>query len=55
MLTTNSDVQLYDRWCKLQMCATCQEKLSFYLRRKPEPSRMQSQTLNMNIEGGRLN
>ena len=50
MLTTNSDVQLYDRWCKLQMCATRQEKLSFYLRRKPEPSRMQGQTLNMNLE-----
>ena len=35
--------------------ATGQEKPPFYLRRKPELSRMQSQTLTMNLQGGKLN
>ena len=36
--------------------AARQEKTPFfYLRKKPEPFRMQSQTLNMNLEGEKLN
>ena len=35
--------------------AAGQENSPFHLRRKPEPSRMQSQTLNMNLEVERLN
>ena len=35
--------------------ATGQEKPLFCLRRKPEPLRMQSQTLKMNLEGERFN
>ena len=35
--------------------ATGHEKPPFHVRRKPEPSRMQNQTLKMNLEGGRLN
>ena len=35
--------------------ATGHEKPPFHVRRKPELSRMQNQTMNMNPEGGRLN
>ena len=35
--------------------AARQEKPLFHLRRKPEPYRLQNETLNMNLEGERFN
>ena len=45
----------YDQWFKLLLRAYCPSgKTLIYLWGKPEPSRKQSQTLNMNLEGQRL-
>ena len=57
MLKTHSEIQFYERWRKLQIRACCPSGKTpfFYLKKKPEPFRMQSQTLNMNLEGEKLN
>ena len=56
MLTTNSELQFTITGVSYTCVpATSQEKPSFYLTRKPEPSLMQNQILTMNLRGGRLN